>query len=173
MCLNLSFVLCQQLVKLGGVWSITTWHILHLLLLITGNSEYVKWMWWQRLKILLSNTGRCATCKLLWCLGHRSKITIVQVVTTRRIKNGYHVALGALNRSWRCAESVHMFHDVSIHIITRSSNMLNEGVNCGLIKCEAKIPLYVYVCWYYSDQLQDSEKRGSSTWLQTLKNTGR
>ena len=42
LCLNLSFVLCQQLVKLGGVWSITTWHILHLLLLITGNSEYVK-----------------------------------------------------------------------------------------------------------------------------------
>ena len=39
-----------------------------------------------------------------------------------------------------------MFHDVSIHIITRSSNMLNEGVNCGLIKCEAKILLYVYVC---------------------------
>ena len=42
LCLNLSFVLCQHLVKLGGVWSITTWHILHLLLLITGNSEYVK-----------------------------------------------------------------------------------------------------------------------------------
>ena len=39
-----------------------------------------------------------------------------------------------------------MFHDVSIHIITRSNNMLNEGVNCGLIKCETKIPLYVYVC---------------------------
>ena len=63
LCLNLSFVLRQQLAKLGGVWS--TWHILHLLLLITGNSEYVKRMWWQRLKILLSNTGRCATCKLL------------------------------------------------------------------------------------------------------------
>ena len=42
LCLNLSFVLCQQLVKLGGVWSITMWHILHLLLLITGSSEYVK-----------------------------------------------------------------------------------------------------------------------------------
>ena len=27
LCLNLSFVLCQQLVKLGGVWSIKTWHI--------------------------------------------------------------------------------------------------------------------------------------------------
>ena len=36
-----------------------------------------------------------------------------------------------------------MFHDVSIHIITQSNNMLNEGVNCGLIKCEAKIPLFV------------------------------
>ena len=27
LCLNLSFVLCQHLVKLGGVWSTTTWHI--------------------------------------------------------------------------------------------------------------------------------------------------
>ena len=24
-------------------------------------------------------------------------------------------------------------------------NVLNEGVNCDLIKCEAKIPLYVYM----------------------------
>ena len=52
--------------------------------------------------------------------------------------------------------------------------MLNEAVNCDLMKCEATIPLYMYAWWYCSDQLEDSDKGGSSTWLSTsMKNTGR
>ena len=30
-----------------------------------------------------------------------------------------------------------MLHDVSIHIVMH--NMLNEGVNCDLIKCEVSV----------------------------------